>query len=99
MRECRFNEAGLQPATLPKTLCHRCFPVNFGKFSRTPFLQNTSGRLLSMPRDMKLLDYSCRIKFSNFTKKVCFQTKCRKERSTLISKFEILAPTINSFDA
>ena len=24
----------------------RCFPVNFGKFLRTPFLQNTSGRLL-----------------------------------------------------
>ena len=27
-------------------LCHRCFPVNFAKFLRTPFLQNTSGRLL-----------------------------------------------------
>ena len=25
---------------------HSCFPVNFAKFSRTPFLQNTSGRLL-----------------------------------------------------
>ena len=25
---------------------HRCFPVNFAKFLRTPFLQNTSGRLL-----------------------------------------------------
>ena len=24
----------------------RCFPVNFAKFLRTPFLQNTSGRLL-----------------------------------------------------
>ena len=24
----------------------RCFPVNFEKFLRTPFLQNTSGRLL-----------------------------------------------------
>ena len=23
-----------------------CFPVNFEKFLRTPFLQNTSGRLL-----------------------------------------------------
>ena len=22
---------------------HSCFPVNFAKFSRTPFLQNTSG--------------------------------------------------------
>ena len=25
---------------------HRCFPVNFAKFVRTPFLQNTSGLLL-----------------------------------------------------
>ena len=31
---------------LKKRLWHRCFPVNFAKFVRTPFLQNTSGRLL-----------------------------------------------------
>ena len=37
----------IAPATLlKKTLCHRCFPVNFAKFLRTPFSQNTSGRLL-----------------------------------------------------
>ena len=43
-----FNKvAGLRPATLlKKSLWHRCFPVNFAKFLRTPFLQNTSGRLL-----------------------------------------------------
>ena len=29
-----------------KRLWHRCFPVNFAKFLRAPFLQNTSGRLL-----------------------------------------------------
>ena len=29
-----------------KRLCHRCFPLNFVKFLRTSFLQNTSGRLL-----------------------------------------------------
>ena len=27
-------------------LQHRCFPVKFAQFSTTPFLQNTSGRLL-----------------------------------------------------
>ena len=27
-------------------LWHRCFPVTFSKILRTPFLQNTSGRLL-----------------------------------------------------
>ena len=31
---------------LKKRLWHRCFPVNFVKFLRTPFLQNTSGWLL-----------------------------------------------------
>ena len=43
-----FNKvAGLRPATLLiKRLCHRRFPVSFMKFLRTPFLQNTSGRLL-----------------------------------------------------
>ena len=38
---------GLWPATLvKKRLWHRCFPVNFKKFLRKPFLLNTSGQLL-----------------------------------------------------
>ena len=43
-----FNKVrGLSPATLlKKRLWHRCFPVNFAQFPKTPFLQNTSGRLL-----------------------------------------------------
>ena len=43
-----FNKvAGLSPATLlKKRLWHKCFPVNFVKFLTTPFLQNTSKRLL-----------------------------------------------------
>ena len=43
-----LNEvAGLRSATLlKKRLSHRSFPVNFAKFLRTSFLQNTSGRLL-----------------------------------------------------
>ena len=37
----------LRPATLlKKRLCCWCFLVNFVKFLRTPFLQNTSGQLL-----------------------------------------------------
>ena len=40
-----FNKvAGLRPATLLKK--RLWFPVNFVKFLRTPFLQNTSGRML-----------------------------------------------------
>ena len=31
---------------IEKRLWHMCFPVNFEKFLRTPFLQNTSGRML-----------------------------------------------------
>ena len=36
-----------RPVTLlKKKLSRRCFPVNFAKFLRTSFLQNTSGQLL-----------------------------------------------------
>ena len=31
---------------LKKSLWHRCFAVNFAKFLRTPFLQNTGGCFL-----------------------------------------------------
>ena len=42
--------AGLGPATLlKKRLWHRCSSVNFAKFLRTTFLQNTYGRLLLNP--------------------------------------------------
>ena len=43
-----FNKvAGLRPTTsLKKRPLHSCFPVNFVKFLRTPFLQNICGRLL-----------------------------------------------------
>ena len=43
-----FNKvACLRPAaSLKKGLRHRCFPVNFARFLRTPILQNTSGWLL-----------------------------------------------------
>ena len=43
-----FNKvAGQRSATLlKKKLWHRHFPVNFAKFLRTPFMQNTSGRVL-----------------------------------------------------
>ena len=43
-RRCSVRKVCLRPATLlKKRLWHRCFPVNFAKFLRTPFLQNTSG--------------------------------------------------------
>ena len=58
-----FNKvAGLGPVTLlKKGLWHRCFPVDFAKFVRAPFWQNTSGRLLSTVRDWKELETSIQI--------------------------------------
>ena len=42
-----FRSSHRRSATLlKKRLWHRCFPVNFAKFLRKPFLQDTSGRLL-----------------------------------------------------
>ena len=40
-----FNKTG-SATLLKKRIWHRCFPVNFVKFLRIPFLQNTSGRVL-----------------------------------------------------
>ena len=45
--ELLVNSARLRPATLlKKRLWYRCFPVNFVKLLRKPFLQNTSRPLL-----------------------------------------------------
>ena len=51
-----FNKvAGLRPATLlKKRPWHRCFPVNFVEFQRSPFLQNTfGGCFLTLKRSTK----------------------------------------------
>ena len=48
LRQSHFSNkvAGLRLATLWKRrLWHRCFPVNFVKFSRTPVWKNSSGWL------------------------------------------------------
>ena len=44
---CARVSSPLGPATLlKKRLWHKCLPVDFAKFLRTPLLQNTSGWLL-----------------------------------------------------
>ena len=45
-RVCFCNKVAGPATLLKKRLWHRCFPVNFVEFLRTPFLQNTTGRLL-----------------------------------------------------
>ena len=54
------------PATLLKNeLWHRCFLVNFAKFLRTPFSQNTSRRLLlKVHRLMSFMYCACNTWFT-----------------------------------
>ena len=53
-----WGAQSLRHATLlKKRLWHMCFPVNFAKFLRTPFLQNISGRLL-LSFEYKLFEIS-----------------------------------------
>ena len=48
----KFTGKHLRGATLlKKRLWHRYFPVNFAKFPRMPYLQDTSGPLLLIVRD------------------------------------------------
>ena len=42
---------------MKKRLQHRCFAVNFAKFLRTPFLQNTSGRLHLIMRPLFFIQF------------------------------------------
>ena len=50
----KLQASDFRPATLlKKRLWSRCFPMNFAKFLRTPFLQNSSGRLLLYAKAMK----------------------------------------------
>ena len=71
------------PATLlKKSLWHRCFPVNFTKFLRTPFFQNMSGRLL----------------LSNAGNRASLQTQfARVHTSSLITIEKILNRPITNF--
>ena len=60
-----LNKVGdLRAATLlKKRLWHRCFPVNFAKFLKTPFLQNfdflTGSELLGLKRRLLTFYYRC----------------------------------------
>ena len=52
-------QASKPPTLLKKRLWHWCFPMNFVKFVRTPFLQNNSGRLLLItPSSNHIVYYS-----------------------------------------
>ena len=75
-----FNTvAGLRPVTLlKKRVWHIYFPVNFEKFWRTPFWQNTSGRLL-----LELIQYVARFNSWMRIFEIKFWIKCKFERQLL----------------
>ena len=91
-----FNKvAGLRPATLlKKRLWHRYFPVNFAKFLRTAFLQNTSGRLILKAK--YLFKYKISNYFHQFTE-TFFATKIinhAEQKSFPVSFKKIFRTTI-----
>ena len=57
-----FCKKGVLRNFAKKRLWHRCFPVNFTKFLKTPFAQNTSGRLLLWATASKTLNTRVKIK-------------------------------------
>ena len=59
---CRLRLATL----LKKRLRQRCFPMNFVKFLRTSFLQNTSGRLLLSFARYFVISYLGRVRDWNY---------------------------------
>ena len=75
-----FNKvADLQATLLKKWLWHRCFPVNFAEFLRTPFLQNT-GRVL---QDVKKLNKKIRL---NWTIRLVLTMALRTAKNQWTSK-------------
>ena len=75
-RTCSVRESVLRrlATLLKKSLWHRCFLVNFVKYLRTPFLQNTSRRLL-------LNIFSCRF----VSAKKMFWTILQNSQETALS--------------
>ena len=70
--------ADLTPATLlKKSLWHSCFPLNFAKFLKTSFFQNTSGQLL----------LTVNILVTHFRPTFPFYTPWKRQKSSGFLKF------------
>ena len=91
--------AGLSPATLlKKRLWHRCFPVNFAKFLRTPFLtehllatasdflQTASGSLYYITQKMHIPEYFSK----TYLKEFVIFLKCRETFEQLLQPLTFL---------
>ena len=94
---------GLSLLTKParnQRLWHRCFPVNFTKLLRTPFLQNTSGRLF-LSKTWLALQFSIFL-VSSFIEDLLFITFQQKneikEENTLMEfKYLLFLSSIDLF--
>ena len=87
---CRIfsvKEGALRPATLLKRLQHRCFPVDFAKFLRTPIVKNICERLLP---DALLACH--RMKGWD---KVIVEFKSRKQRQSIIDCIHVEVKALN----
>ena len=62
-----FEQTEASATLLKKRLWHKCFSVNFLKFLRTPFLQNTSGRLVLNKKNMGIFTL---IRYASFYFKI-----------------------------
>ena len=85
---CSAKKCVLRPATLlKKRLRLWCFPVNFVKFLRTLFLQNTFGGCFSNCKEveLKMNLHTSRIIFQNDSSYKC--QFCTKLRSSCLEEF------------
>ena len=71
---------------LIKRFCDRCFPVDFVKFLRTPFLQNSSGRLLLCGLWIVFIFFALMTGYIYFYSTTAFQTSEKMYSSYLSGK-------------
>ena len=100
----RVSTLTLKPATLlKKTRWHRCFPVNFAKFLRTSFLQNTPKWLLLLQVSINCCHFDkCHVniypKWNHSKGNIC-ACECKNTRLKNQNKKEIyfISPAMKNF--
>ena len=76
---------------LQKRLWHRCFPMNFAKFLKTPFSQNTSGRLLLCVQLKILIRFQIfQISMENATQQIRYQKSVTVYKDEVPTAFALL---------
>ena len=83
-----ISSTKLRPTSLlKKRLWHRCFPVNFAEFLRTPFLQNSSRRLLLLLVSILILSSSEKFDLHSISVELeILPTQCQSKTLDICSK-------------